>query len=82
MFNYKPVNNTANIPRLPSTFISDFSQQWVSYVYPYSPACALSKKKKRKEKKINSVPQFADNVLLNLKEIKVLFLLDGSSVSV
>ena len=38
--------------------------------------------KKRKERKINSVPQFADNVLLNLKEIKVLFLLDGSSVSV
>ena len=37
---------------------------------------------KKKEKKINSVPQFADNVLLNLKEIKVLFLLDGSSVSV
>ena len=44
--------------------------------------CIAEKKKKRKEKKINSVPQFADNVLLNLKEIKVLFLLDGSSVSV
>ena len=82
MFNYKPVNNTANIPRLPSTFISDFSQQWVSYVYPWAQHVHCRKKKKRKEKKINSVPQFADNVLLNLKEIKVLFLLDGSSVSV
>ena len=46
------------------------------------PSMCIAEKKKRKEKKINSVPQFADNVLLNLKEIKVLFLLDGSSVSV
>ena len=80
MFNYKPVNNTANIPRLPSTFISDFSQQWVSYVYPW--AQHVHCRKLKRKKKINYVLQFADNVLLNLNGFKVLFLLDGSSVSV
>ena len=45
------------------------------------PSMCIAERKKKK-KKINSVLQFADNVLLNLKEFKVLFLLDGSSVSV
>ena len=49
---------------MPSAFISDFLM------------CIAERKKK--ENKINSSLQFADNVLLNFKELEVLFLLDVS----